>query len=453
MPPLAPGPRGHPLFGSYRDLQRDPLGFFVRSSRDYGHVVRFSPFPGTWWHFISHPDHLEHVLQRHHANYPKGVFARLVSLAAGDGLISLDGQRWVQERKVLQPAFHGSRLAPMAADMARATGEILDAWQARAERPRQIDVGDEMMRLTLTTVGRTLCGLDIASTSEAFGEAFRGTLAYLDYRLVHPFALPLAVPTPRNRRYRSSLAQLDGIIERLIDARRRAGDDRGDVLSSLLAWRDGDGHGSDDIKGAPIDSRHIREEMKTMLTAGHETTGATLFWALYLIARHPEQERRLHAEIDALDGTPAAGDLARLPFARMVIEESLRLYPSVVWLGRVAAADDEIGGFAVHAGSRVIFSSYVTHRHPEFWERPDAFEPERFESARVAARPRSAYLPFGMGPRRCIGERFAMMETTLGLAQICRRFRLRLVRDEPVEPQLLATLRPPPGMMMRVDPR
>jgi cytochrome P450 len=466
---LAPGPRGQALIGSYRDLQRDPLGFFVRCSRDYGHIFRFKPFPAAWWHFVSHPDHLDQLLQRRYLNYPKGFFGRLNSLASGDGLVALEGDRWLRQRKLLQPAFHGSRLAGMATIMTSATEAMLDAWAARAAGTRgggghgvgdvgvgvDIDISQELMRLTLGIAGQTLCGVDVGGTAHAFGQAFRETLAYLDYRLVHPFALPLAAPTGRNRRYRQAVARLNAIIDPLIEARRRAGNDTGDVLSALLSARD--------EQGAAIDAAQIREEIRTALTAGHETTGAALFWSLYLLARHPEQERRLHAEVDALGlglehagpgHVPTVEDLARLPFTRMVIEEALRLYPPIVWLGRVSAAEDEIGGFPVKAGSAVVFSMYVTQRHPDFWERPDAFEPDRFSPERAAARQRGAYLPFGLGPRGCIGERFAMMEAMLVLAVICRRFRLRLLRDDTtIEPELLATLRPPRNVLMRVELR
>ena len=292
--------------------------------------------------------------------------------------------------------------------------------------------------------GRALCGVDIAGSASAFGEAFRETLAYLDYRLVHPFALPLAVPTPRNLRYRRALGELNAIVGAVIDERRRDSRDAGDVLSALLAVRDED--------GAPIDNRAIREEVRTQLAAGHETTSAALFWSLYELARAPEHEAKLHAELDALGRPPTDADVARLPFTKMVIEESLRLYPPVVWMGRVAVEDDEIRGFRIPAGSCVVFSMYVTQRHRDFWEDPDRFEPNRF-APDSAPRPRSAYLPFGLGPRRCIGERFAMMEAILILALVCRRFRVRLVRDEPVLPEVLATLRPRPGVMVRLEAR
>lgn len=443
--PSAPGPRGHVLFGSYRDLQHDPLGFFVRCNREYGHIFRFTPFPAASWHFVSHPDHLEHLLLRQYTNYPKGIFARLNSLAAGEGLVSLDGEPWRRERKLLLPAFHGGRLAGMAQVISRATDEMLDGWRGPAAEPRNVDLVQELMAATLGIAGRIICGQDLGGTAPVFGPAFRETLAYLDYRLVHPFALPLAAPTRRNIRYRRAVARLNAIIEPLIRARRAAGVDAGDVLSALLGARD--------ETGAPIDDVQIREEMKTLLTAGHETTAAAVFWSVYSLARHPEYESRLHAEVDALEGLPTVENLSRLPFTRMVIEESLRLYPTIVWGGRVAAEADEIGGFTIPAGSHVVFSMYVTHRHPDFWVRPDAFEPDRFSAESVAARRRNVYLPFGLGPRHCIGDRLGMMETTMILAMICRRYRMRLVERETVAPQLLATLRPPAGVLLRAEPR
>jgi cytochrome P450 len=441
----APGPRGRPFVGSYFELQRDPLAFLVRCSRDYGHVVRIRPFGGLHWHFLSHPDHLEHLLQRHHTNYPKGIFARLVSLAAGEGIVSLEGDSWLRQRRLMQPAFHRRRLAGLAATMTSATEEMLQAWDARAGGPIRIDATAAFTRLTLAIVGRTLVGIDMTGDAEAFGRAFTATLAYLNFRLMHPFALPVAVPTPRNVRYRRAVATLDGLLDPLIRARREARTDTGDLLSMLLEARDEQGEGMSD--------HQVREEVKTLMTAGQETTAGTLFWCVYLLARHPDEERRVHAEVDALGREPDIEDLPRLVHTRRVIEESLRLYPGILWLGRAALAEDEIGGYHVAAGSRVIFSSYVTHRHPDFWERPDDFDPDRFAPDRAAGRPRGAYLPFGLGPRHCIGDQFAMMEAQLVLASIARRYRLRLERDEPVRPEILATLRPPAGVMMRVEAR
>jgi cytochrome P450 len=441
----APGPRGRPLVGSYFELQRDPLAFLVRCSRDYGHVVRIRPFAGLHWHFLSHPDHLEHLLQRHHANYPKGLYARLVSLAAGEGLVALEGDRWLRQRRLMQPAFHRRRLAGLAATMTSTTAEMLQAWDAHAGGPLRIDATATFSRLTLAIVGRALIGIDISGETDAFGRAFKATLAYLNFRLTHPFAMPIGVPTPRNVQYRRAVTTLNALLDPLVRARRDAGTDTGDLLSMLLDARDEQGEGMSD--------HQVREEVKTLLTAGHETTGATLFWCVYLLARHPDQERRVHAEVDAIGREPEIEDLPRLAHTRRVIEESMRLYPGILWLGRVATAADEIGGYHVAAGGRVIFSSYVTHRHPDFWERPDDFDPDRFAPDRVASRPRGAYLPFGMGPRHCIGDQFAMMEAQLVLASIARRYRLRLERDEPVQPEILATLRPPAGVMMRVEAR
>jgi cytochrome P450 len=322
---------------------------------------------------------------------------------------------------------------------------MLQAWDARGGGPVRIDATAAFMRLTLAIAGRTLIGIDMSGDADAFGRAFKATLAYLNFRLMHPFALPLGVPTPRNLRYRRAVATLNAMLEPLIRARREARTDTGDLLSMLLDARDEQGEGMSD--------HQVREEVKTLLTAGQETTAATLFWCVYLLARHPDAERRVHAEVDALGHEPDVEDLPRLVYTRRVIEEALRLYPAILWLGRTALTEDQIGGYRLAAGSRVVFSSYVTHRHPEFWERPDDFDPDRFEPDRVAGRPRSAYLPFGLGPRHCIGDQFAMMEAQLVLASIARRYRLRLERDEAVQPEILATLRPPAGVMMRVEPR
>ena len=444
MAGLAPGPRGRPIVGSYFDIQRDPLGFFVRASRDYGHVFAFSAALQRPWYHISHPEYLEHVLQRGFSNYPKGRFGELISLVSGRGLLALDGEAWSRQRRLMQPAFHRDRLAALTTVIQNDTSRMIDEWDRLPGRPSVVELHAEFSRLTLGITARILFGIDIGDSADRiYGEYLR-TLEYLNYRLVHPFALPWPVPTPANLRYRSALGRLNEMLDEQVEAARRSGAARGGLLAMLLETRD--------EHDQPMSHAQLRAEMRTAIAAGHETTSTALFWTCYLLAGHPDSERRVHDEVDALSGPPAFEDLGRLPFTRMVIDEAMRLYPSVFWQGRVAVEDDEIGGYRIPAGSSVVLGFYVAQRHPDFWTDPDRFDPDRFARG-VGTRPRGAFLPFGLGPRQCIGIHLANIETAMVVASVARRFRLRPVEEGEIRPEVMAALRPKRGVMFRLERR
>lgn len=257
---------------------------------------------------------------------------------------------------------------------------------------------------------------------------------------------PLSVPTPRNRRINAAIHTLDAIVQGLIQERRQRAIERGDVLSLLLLARD-------EETGQGMSDQQVRDEVMTLLFAGHETTSNLLAWTWFLLATHPEVEQRLQAELDAVLGgrLPTVEDLAHLPYGHRVLEETLRLYPPAWSLARKALVDDKVGGYVLPASTIILMSPYVTHRHPAFWEEPERFDPDRFTPERVAVRPRYAYFPFGGGPRQCIGNTFALMEAHLILATVAQRYRLRLVPDHPVEPQALLTLRPRDGLPMLLE--
>jgi cytochrome P450 len=264
----------------------------------------------------------------------------------------------------------------------------------------------------------------------------------------HFITPPIVIPTPANRRGGKAIAKLDRIVTRIIDNRRRSGEERNDLLAMLLAARDAE-------TNAAMDDRQLRDEMVTFLVAGHETTAVALSWTWYLLSQNPDAERRLHAEVDEVlgDRLPTVDDLKDLPYTRMVLEESMRLYPPVWATSREPYEDDEVGGVRLPAGTTVTLSQYVTHRDPAFWPEPERFDPERFNPERSAERPEYAYFPFGGGPRRCVGQQFAMMEGQIALAMISRRLRLRLVPGHPVEPDPILTLRPRHGVAVTLQSR
>ncbi len=439
---VAPGPRG-PL--SALRMIRKPLEAIGTDWRRYGDVVRYRL--GTMQVFlVVHPDGVNQVLQENHRNYVKSVDYQILKRVLGEGLLTSEGPLWLRQRRLMAPMFHRQRIAEFGATMVDSTLKMLDHWSSLASQGSTFDVCNEMMHLTLEIVARVLfkvelagemaheIGRDVTVSNERLGQFDLGTL------------LPW-LPTPRNREFRRAIRSLDAIVAGIIADHRSSGRDRGDLLSLLLAARDQD-------TGEAMSDQQVRDEALTLILAGHETTANALAWTWYLLSQNPDVERNLHAELaDVLGGrAPAAADLPNLRYTSMVIDESMRLYPPAWSVGRSPVADDEILGFTIPKGSSVMLSQWLTHRHPDFWENPEQFDPDRFSPERSANRPRYAYFPFGGGPRQCIGNVFALTEANLILAAVAQKYRLRLAPGHRVELQPLVTLRPRYGLKMTAEP-
>jgi len=427
-------------------MQRDPLGFLTRT-RQYGYVVgmRFVFSPA---YLVYHPDSVKHVLQENHRNYNKDVLTyKLFRPFLGLGLVTNDGDSWLHQRRLIQPAFHRKRLATYGTLMTGATVALLERWQTRAEGDAPLEITEEMMRLTLSIVGQALFSMDLSHETSTVGPAVTTLVKLLGNYLYAPFP-PLSIPTPRNRHMLAAQRELDQVVNSIIARRRQQNVDTGDLLSMLLLARD-------EETGQGMNDRQVRDEVMTLLNAGHETTANALVWTWYLLSQHPEVERRLYDELDqVLAGNPPTIEhLPDLKYTRMVLEESLRLYPPFCVISRKAIADDELGGYHIPANSMILVSPYATQHHPDFWPDPERFDPERFTPEHEAVRPHYAHFPFAGGPRLCIGSNFAMMEAQLVLATIAQRYRLRLVPGHTVEPQMLVTLRPKYGLRMTIHRR
>ena len=435
-PRLATGPRGLPLLGVALEIRRDPLGTLARTA-EYGPVAAF-PFGPMRAYLVSHPDGLKHVLQDNARNYTKELFGYdLLRRIVGDGLLTSDGETWLKQRRLAQPAFHRARISAMAERMVRATEELAGQW-ADTQRTGGVRLlVEDMMALTLRIVGEALLGSDVREETRLVGEAFTVLSHQTTERFRAFHLLPPVLPTAYDRAFRQANASLRSVVTRLIEQRRQHGEDRGDLLSMFMLARD-------EETGERMDDAHLRDELLTMLLAGHETTANTLSWVWGMLHQHPDVERALHAELDAVLGgrSPTVEDVPRLVYTRRVLEETLRLYPPAYSLSRKALADDTVCGYQVRGGAVVYFSPYVTHRLSEFWPDPERFDPDRFTPEQVAARPRYAYFPFLGGPRQCIGNTFAMMESTLVLATLAQRHRPRLVEGSTLVPEPLITLRP-----------
>ncbi|HKR94327.1 MAG TPA: cytochrome P450 [Candidatus Angelobacter sp.] len=439
----APGPGTLPFLLNLPQFRKDPLGGFFQAALTYGDVVRYR---GVWVsHQLSHPDHIQQVLQANVANYRKGRGYNILKLSLGEGLLTSEGALWQRQRKMTQPSFQGQQVASFVATMAKNALAMLNRWEDYAARSRPFDVVPEFMRLTLNIAAQVLFTTNLEDETESIRRTLDIGRDYSVQRAWSIFPPPLVLPTRRNREYRGALAHIHGIIDRIIAERRRAPVRIADLLTMLMEARD--------ENGAPMSDKQLRDEVITLLTAGHETTTLALAWTCFLIGTRPEVMERMAAEAAFLNGrTPAYEDLMKLRYSRMVVEETMRLYPPVWTLARTAVNNDEIGGFYVPAGSEILIFPYITKRHPKWWKDADVFQPERFAPENSAARPRYAYLPFGAGPRTCIGQNFAMTEILVVLALILQRFRLRLAVDPAtIHAEPSVTLQPRPGVVVRLE--
>jgi cytochrome P450 len=418
-----PGPRGLPLLGSLGDfVWADPLRAVLTAVREHGDVVRFAFGP---YHFyvVNHPDHIRHVLQENRQNYVKSASYDELRALLGDGLLTSEGDAWLRQQRLVQPAFHRHRLAELAGAMVREIETMLARWEPLAARGEVFDVAQEMTRLTLAIVGRALFSTDLTGGADAAGRALTVALTWANDRTVQLVRLPAALPTPANVRARRAVTTLDAMVYGMIDARRKAlAPAPHDLLSMLLQARD-------EKTGEGLSDTQLRDDVMTLVLAGHETTANALTWAFYQLSRHPGVARTMRDEVREVLGGRAPGfdDLPKLRYTQMVLEEVLRLHPPAWWIERQAMGADEIGGYDIEPGAMVAVVPYAMHRHPTYWDDPEGFDPERFTPERAADRPKFAYIPFGGGPRQCIGNQFALMEAQLVLAMVAQRFRLDMV--------------------------
>ena len=442
---LAPGPRGLPIIGNLLDVWDNPLKMFMRVSDAYGDVVRMKFGPYRYF-LMNDVDAVRHVLVDNAKNYTKSRNYDGLRLILGEGLVTSEGEFWRRQRRLAQPAFHRERLAGFASTMADDTKTMLGRWATLPAKP--IDLHAEMMALTLRIVARTLFSTVVGTEATKIGEALEVVLHYAnDYAeaVVKP---PQWLPTLARRRFNRSVQTLDDLVFRIIDERRKSKSAQTshsphDLLAMLM-------EAMDDTTHTGMTDRQLRDEVMTLVMAGHETTAKALTWTFYLLSKDPEIERRLYAEVSRVlgDRIPTIDDLPKLKYTSMVIQESMRLFPPVWAFERQAIEDDVVAGYAVPARTIIAISPYALHRSPKHWENPEGFDPDRFAPELADSRPKYAYMPFGGGARQCIGNGFAMMEAQIILAMVVQRHRLELVPGKPIETDPVITLRPKHGMPM-----
>ena len=446
---LPPGPRGAPLVGSAFDLRRDVLGTYERARRAYGDVVRFVVGPPglrATLYAVFHPDAVRRVLAGEADGYRKdNRFYEELRWALGDGLLNSQDERWLRQRRFIQPLFTRRRIAGYAQSMAEEAGGLVNRWRPWAADGRPVDLHSEMSRLTLRVVGRLLFGSDVERAVPVVAEAFPILGEYARARAFAPARLPRGWPTPSNRRAVRAQRAVYAVCDELIAQRRAAPSGGDDLLSLLVDARD---------NGEQLDDAEIRDQVLIFLLAGHDTTALALTFALHLLGLHPHAARWLRDEVDDVlgDRSATAEDFDALAYTTMVLKEAMRLYPPAWGLGRRTVAGDRIDGCEIPPGSDVAVSAWVTHRHPAFWEEPERFDPERFAPEREAERHRHAYFPFGAGPRACIGQYFSMLEAVIALAVIAQHYELSSLTERvPLAPRI--TLHPAAPVPCRLTAR
>ena len=441
-----PGPKGRLLVGVLPEFRKDPAGFLETIARQYGDVV-YIPLGRQHIYYVGHPDAIRDVLVTHQNKFKKSRMLERARVLLGDGLLTSEGEHHRRQRRLVQPAFHRDRLAGYGAVMVERTALVRDQWQSS----QSFDVLQEMMRLTLAIVAKTLFSTDVDSEADDIGTALTQVFDLFEVILMPFSELLEKLPLPAVRSFKRARKRLDETIYRLIRERRTHGGDTGDLLSMLLLARSDEG---DEEGSAGMTDVQVRDEALTLFLAGHETTADALTWAWYLLSQNPQAEAAFHAELDhVLAGRlPSFEDLPRLLYTEGVFAEALRLYPPAWGIGRRALEDYSVGDFLIPARSVVLMSPYAVHRDPRWFSDPLAFRPERWP-AEDPARPKFAYFPFGGGARVCVGERFAWMEGTLILAAIGQRWRLRLEPGHRVENHARITLRPKYGMRMTAERR
>ena len=418
----------------FSPFRRDPLTFLSAAAKKYGDIVglRFLHFRT---YLISHPDNIEDVLVNHPRKFMKGRVLQANKRIFGNGLLTSEGDFWLRQRRLSQPAFHRARIASYADTMVRYTEQMLRGWNDGERR----DAHTEMMQLTLNIVGKTLFDADLSGDAREVGESISLLLHFSsDFRRL--IFTPKWLPTPRNVQTALAVRRLDKIVYRMIAERRASGRDAGDLLSMLLSSTDED--------GSRMNDQQLRDEALTLFLAGHETTANLLAWTWWLLATHPQVEARLHEELaGVLSGrVPSLDDLPRLTYVGHILNESMRLYPPAWGMARLAIEDHEIAGYPVPAGTGVAIAQWVVQRDPRWFHASEEFRPERWEGDLQKHLPRFAYFPFGGGPRQCIGNMFALMEASLVLATVAQRFRLEMAPDAKIEPLASIVLRPKHGV-------
>ncbi|GAB3910367.1 cytochrome P450 [Larkinella knui] len=440
-----------PFLGSTLDFARDPLAFLTRLQQQHDRLVQFNAV-GRLITLTLTPEDAKYVLQENNKNYVKSAAYDVLKMFLGNGLLNSEGDFWRRQRRLAQPAFHKQRLALLVDGMNRETAELIDRWKNR-NPAEPLLVSEEMMQLALAVVTRSLFSSDVKNHFENVSESITTIIQTAYKEIFNFFPFTRNWPTPRTIRYRRAVRKTEAIIYEIIEQRRREPPEtrHDDLLGMLMETRDED-------TGEQMTNQQLRDEVTTIFMAGHETTANALSWAFYLLAKHPEITENVREEINRVLGPtnlPTIATLRELTYTTQVIQETLRLYPPAWIIGRQPLHSDQFGDYRVEVpgADGLLICPYLLHRDPRYWEKPAAFHPEHFSPEQVKLRPTYAYLPFGGGPRLCIGNNFAMMEMQIVLTLLIREFDFRTIDQKIIEPEPGITLRPKGGLRLQVQVR
>jgi cytochrome P450 len=442
----APQVRGYPVVGVVPKLFRDPVAFCADVVRTHGDFVGLD-LGFSQGYIVCNPSHVKEVLQEKNRNFGKGKSWEAMRHVIGNSLATADGEYWLRQRRMIQPAFHRERLARIASLLVQTIERRLDRWQENAKSGTPVDVARELKQLSIDGFLQAMFGTSLTpEEADGLDVALRDVAEGIGTALVASF-LPKFVPIPGKKKFRRAVETLDRVVFRVLRDRRSSGASVDDLLGMLL-----DAH--DEATGQGMDDQQLRDELLGLFIAAYETTSLSVGWTFYALTQHPEIEKRLASEMARALGDRSVRfeDLRELEYARMVFEEAMRRYPPGWVLPRQAEADDEVGGYFVRAKSFVLVCNFLTHMHPEYWDEPDRFDPERFAAERTVQRSKYAFYPFGAGPHQCVGNSFATMQAQFILASAFRRYRFELAA--PVRAKAVhVTLRPDPGLSMRIASR
>ncbi len=442
------GPKGYPIIGVLPMLRSNALEFLEEAAAEYGDFFPLRVFMSNSY-VLNHPAHIEHVLQTNHRNYRKSPMLDKLKPILGEGLFLSEGELWTQQRKLIAPSFFRQRVEAMSGVMTDVMTEHVAKWDARSQTGEEFSFSEDMSYLALEVALRTMFGNGLTeSEGEAFSQALLVGNEVSAERVWNLTRITEILPTAKNRAYDRAVHTLDSVVWRVIRERRAAEDKGDDLLGILIDARDAE-------TNEAMNDQQLRDEVLSLLLSGHETTAVMLSWAFHFLGQHPACLEKLRDEADmvlaGLDPTPEA--LKKMDYTKRVIQEVARLRPSIWWFARVAVEDDEICGQEIKAGTTVLISQYLIHHHPSIWDDPKVFNPDRFLPENVARRPKFAYLPFGAGPRVCLGSGFATMEMQMALAMLLRKFDVTITSEENPELAPMITLRPKNEITGSVRPR
>ncbi len=440
-----PFAKSRPVLGFLPEFKKDRLGLSSRIMKKYGDIVQYKLGPHENV-MITHPDYIKHVLQENYSNYKKDYFYEDLKLVLGQGLVTSEGEFWRQQRKLIQPAFHKHQISRFAEIMVKKCNELVNEW---SEKDGQIfDICAEMKNLTMAIVSLALFNTDLSYTSSKLGNAINNSIDFVNGKMESFIRLPHRIPTPRTMSFNRNFSIVKKTIMDMISERRQNPGQTHDLMDMLIAAQD-------EETGVGMRDEQLFDEIMTLFLAGHETTANGLVWTFYLLNKNPETEKFLFEELKdyPIDFNLELSDISDLKYTTATIKESMRMIPPVWGIGREAINDDQFNGFVIPAGMTVFIPIYQMHYHIQYWDDPNLFNPGRFLDEDLEKKNRWVYLPFGGGPRQCIGNNFALMEMQIIVSMIARKFTLNMISKDEVGQNPGVTLRPEKSLLMKITDR